>query len=221
MKVFFSWTLRVSDFADDMHRYIQAMERQIDVLVQEQQAIAKTAITDDEHDMQYMLLGRMEETFPRNLRYGALVTVYSTVEQSIRSACHLTGEVLGQPFVEPKGGGMLEGAAAYLSRSLGVEIIEGRATWARVVALRLLRHCVAHAAGHVPAANQPERVRSAMRSFDFDLTEGSDGYLDIPKDALPSILDAARGWLDEVISDGWREFILRGGLRDRGSVATR
>ena len=219
MRVFFSWPLGVSDFANDMHRYVQAMEREIDDLVQAQQAIAQTATSRDEHEMQYMLLGKMEETFPRNLRYGALVTIYATVEQSIRSACHLTGDVLGKPFAEPQGGGMLEGAAAFLSQTLGVEIIEGCVTWTPIVALPLLRHCVAHAAGHVPATNHPDRVRCAMRAFAFDLTEGSDGYLDIPRDALPSILDAARGWLDEVMSDCWREFVTRGSLQERGGVA--
>src|SRR5207247_3540099 len=79
MRVFFSWPLGVSDFADDMHRYVQAMERQIAALVQAQQATARTATSSDEHDTQYMLLGKMEETFPRNLRYGALVTIYATV----------------------------------------------------------------------------------------------------------------------------------------------
>ena len=202
-----------------MHRYVQATERQIEVLVQKQHAIAQTATSDDEHDMQYMVLAEMEETFPRNLRYGALVTIYATVEQKIRSACYLTGEVLGTPFTEPKGGGMLEGAAAFLSQTLGVEIIEGRVTWTPIVALRLLRHCVAHAAGHVPATNHPDRIRCAMRAFTFDLMEGSDGYLEIPREALPSILDAARGWLDEVVSECWREFVTRGGLEERGGVA--
>jgi hypothetical protein len=72
--------------------------------VQAQHTIAQTAASDDEHDIQSMLLGRTEETFPRNLRYGALATIYATVEQSIRSACYLTGDVLGAPFAEPRGG---------------------------------------------------------------------------------------------------------------------
>lgn len=216
----FSWPLGVSDFATDMHRYMQSMERQVDVLAQEHEAIAQNAMSDDEHDTRYMLLGRIEETFPRNLRYGALMTIYATVEQSIRNACSLTGDVLGDPFVEPNGG-MLEGAAVFLSRTLGVEIVQGRVTWTPIVALRLLRHCVAHAAGYVPGAKHPERVRCAMRAFIVDLTEGSDGYLDIPRDALPCILDAARGWLDEVMSDCWRALVARGGLHDHGSVATK
>ena len=47
MRFFFSWPLGVSDFANNMHRYVQAMERQVDMLMQEQRAIAETAKTND------------------------------------------------------------------------------------------------------------------------------------------------------------------------------
>ena len=154
MRFFFSWPLGVSDLANNMHRYVQAMERQIEVLVQKQHAITQTATSEVEHDMQYMLLGEMEETFPRNLRYGTLVTIYATVEQSIRSACYLTGEVVGGPFTEPKRGGMLEGAAAYLARTLGVQIIKDRITWTPVKALRTLRHCIVRTSAH---RDRPDR----------------------------------------------------------------
>src|SRR2546427_2310602 len=129
MTVYFSWPFRVSDFAEDMHRYIDAMERQIEGVVQRQRSIANTAASHDEQDAQNMLLGKMEETLPRNLRYGALVTIYATVEQMIRDACQITARVLGRRFIQPEGVGMLEGAATFFSQTLNVEIIQGRVTW--------------------------------------------------------------------------------------------
>jgi hypothetical protein len=197
------WFLQVAERFTSLTRFVEDMEAHIRQRLKEQEQNVAAAKSDEQNDIEAMSLDVMQETYPRQLRYGAIFTVYAEVEAVLIDICEAVRRRQKVPFsVHDIGGYGYSRYDTYLKRTVGVFVVDGkqrkRTYWKELQNIATVRHCIAHVAGHVPSVKNPNKLKTALR----DLGLGMSGdYILVPDDAPLRLIDYASGWVGALLGE--------------------
>lgn len=192
--------------------FISEMEPQITRVIREHAEFAASAEMEEIREPLLNRISHMQEHFPRDLRYGAIVAVYTAAEQTLTRACNYVQESRHERLsVHKSDGEDLERHTTYLERVLGLKApLRGLAAYQPVRDVQTLRHAIAHVHGHVPSMKGTKKLPDGRLQPSRRLREvierrgatvDADDYLSIPHKALRPLIDGTESWLNQVLEE--------------------
>lgn len=212
MRAPLTWVFGVPTRFTALRRYTEEMGRQIVRVIREHTEFAESNDMEEIGEALAEEVDHMREHFPRDLRYSAVVAVYTAAEQTLTRACNYVQERRDEKFsVHDIAGRGLERHTTYLERTLGLEApLRGLASYEPVRDVQVLRHAIAHVHGHVPSLKGTRKLPDGRLQPPTELqkvmtrrgvTVDADEYLNIPHASLRPLIDGTESWLNDVLEE--------------------
>ena len=178
-------------------QYLSALEGDIARRVADAEKEAPDEADNLAHTIHQLSLVPIAREHPRFLRYGAVIAMSAVIDVTLRNACSEVRRVRAIPNA-PRMGTDIDRFLAYLEEHVGVD---GKVhpLWGTVEKLGDVRHCIAHAAGYVPAMRRPAVVEKSAEALGMGVTGA--GQIEIPAGALQAVGESCKSWLFEFCGD--------------------
>jgi hypothetical protein len=189
----------VDETFDTLGVFLARLEACVEGIIREQRERAEAEPWDEEEGSgsETYLHNLLEETLPRTLRYSTLLHVYAALDLLLAQLCNLVQKKLALPFAssELRGHG-LDRHVKYLRRALAGRVENdpfGGPFGAKLSALSMVRHRIAHASGDLRDASV--KYREQMKKAAVKLGFSADWrYIEVPPGAVASLVGEAREW---------------------------
>lgn len=133
---------------------------------------AKVASTKMDEDTKYEIDEyfseehyEIENIFLKNLRYSAVVSVYSFLEVALNDLCAYLKRAMGLllDLGDLTGDGIMR-AKVFLIKVCKVDFPEKSNEWQEIMKLNLVRNCIVHTQGDVRCVSSPTKLKDVVRN---------------------------------------------------------